>query len=151
MGTGKASMQDMSVTSTDAVVPRDAASGMATGKVSMQDMHVTSTDAVVPRDAASGMATGKRQHKPMMAMDDSSTAAAAADSSVRSVSVTIPGPGNATSQYLDRACASGEHIKEATLGGGGQKFQMNDVVVTACTAAGSDRKYEMRGHVTLMK
>jgi type VI protein secretion system component Hcp len=129
--------------------------GMGTGKVSMQDLSVTREAATAPRDAASGLPTGKRQHKPMMAMEDSSAAAAAApaaeDTAVRSVSVTIPEPGNATSQYLDRACANGQHIKEATLGGRGQQFQMSDVVVTACSAAGKERKYEMRGHVTLMK
>jgi type VI protein secretion system component Hcp len=128
--------------------------GMGAGKASMQDLSVTREAAAAPRDAASGMPTGKRQHKPMMAMDDPSAAAvapAAPDTSVRSVSVTIPEPGNATSQYLDRACANGEHIKEATLGGRGQQVRMSDVVVTACSAAGNERKYEMRGHVTLMK
>ncbi len=129
-----------------------APSGTAAGKVSMQDLSVMKSAA--PRDAASGMPTGKRQHKPLpLAMDGGNDAGPPLDSAgaMRSMSLVVPGPGNATSRQLDQACASGQHIDKAVLGVRGQMFAMNDVVVSSCTSSGTERTYEFRGHVTLMK
>jgi type VI protein secretion system component Hcp len=123
-------------------------SGGGAGKASMQDLSVTSTAA--PRDAASGMPTGKRQHKPMtFATDDQSSPSG--DASVRTLNVALPVADNATTQALDRACAKGEHIKSAELGNGRERYQLSDVVVSSCAVAGNERKYELRGHVTLIK
>jgi type VI protein secretion system component Hcp len=116
------------------------------GKASMQDLSVTR--AAAPRDAASGMPTGKRQHKPVMLTADGE---GAADSAMRTVNVSIPAADSATTQSLDRACASGNHIESAELGGKGERYKLSDVVVSSCTVAGIERKYELRGHVTLMK
>jgi type VI protein secretion system component Hcp len=130
-------------------------SGAGAGKVSMSDLSATAP-APAPRDAASGMATGKRQHKPV-AMDSGGTtgtatgATAAPSGEVRSVSVVVAEPGNAMSQQLDRACASGKHFDKVELSLRGQVTEMHDVVVSSCSVAGKERKYEFRGHVTLLK
>jgi type VI protein secretion system component Hcp len=114
-----------------------AGSGGGAGKASMSDLSVTR--AVSPRDAASGLPTGKRMHKPMAA------------SELQSVSVVLPPAESSTTQALDRACASGKHIAKAELGRQGQVYTLSDVVVSSCTASSSERRYEFRGHVTLMK
>jgi hypothetical protein len=131
-----------------------AGSGGGAGKASMSDLSVTR--AVSPRDAASGLPTGKRMHKPMAAsgsVSGGSTGSSAqpAASELQSVSVVLPAAESATTQALDRACASGKHIAKAELGRQGQVYALNDVVVSSCTASSSERRYEFRGHVTLMK
>lgn len=128
-------------------------SGGGAGKASTQDLSATTV--VSPRDAASGLATGKRQHKPVAAATTDGQAASgtpvSADASVQSVSVVIPAASSSATQALDRACATGEHIKNAELGGRGQRYQMTDVVVSSCAVVGNERKYEFRGHVTVLK
>jgi type VI protein secretion system component Hcp len=136
-----------------------AGSGAGAGKASMSDLSATAP-AAPPRDAASGMATGKRQHKPV-AMDSGGTtgtatdvtgiATAAPSGEVRSVSVVVAEPGNATSQQLDRACASGKHFDKVELSMRGQVTELQDVVVSSCSVAGKERRYELKGHVTLIK
>ena len=138
-----------------------AGSGGGAGKASMSDLSATAP-ATAPRDAASGQATGKRQHKPV-AMDSGgttgttatatgvATATAAPTSEVRSVSVVVAEPGNATSQQLDRACANGKHFDKVELSMRGQVTEMQDVVVSSCSVAGKERRYELKGHVTLIK
>ena len=129
-----------------------AGSGGGAGKVSMSDLSATAS-ATAPRDAASGQATGKRQHKPV-AMDSggtTGTATAAPSGEVRSVNVVVADPGNATSQQLDRACASGKHFDKVELSMRGQVTELNDVVVSSCSVAGKERRYELKGHVTLIK
>jgi type VI protein secretion system component Hcp len=112
------------------------------------------TGVVSPRDSASGLATGKRQHKPMTVITpeatDARTAAPAAEE-IRTVTFAVPEPGNATSAQLARLCASGKHLKSAVLSGPDGRYQMNDVVVSSCAVQGNERKYELKGHVTLMK
>lgn len=44
-----------------------------------------------------------------------------------------------------------QHIDKAVPGARGQMFAMNDVVVSSCAGSGTERTYEFRGHVTLMK
>jgi type VI secretion system secreted protein Hcp len=124
-------------------------SGLGTGKVSVSDLSVTR--AVSPRDPQSGLPTGKRMHKPMATSpvaggDNSSTAA-----DVQTVSVVLPAAESNTSRSLDRACASGTHIKNAQLRSSAQQLSLSDVVVSSCAASSSERRYEFRGHVTLMK
>jgi type VI protein secretion system component Hcp len=63
----------------------------------------------------------------------------------------VAGPGNATSQQLDRACASGKHFDKVELSMRGQVTELNDVVVSSCSVAGKERRYELKGHVTLIK
>lgn len=129
-----------------------AGSGGGAGKVSMSDLSATAS-ATAPRDAASGQATGKRQHKPV-AMDSggtTGTTTAAPSGEVRSVNVVVAEPGNATSQQLDRACASGKHFDKVELSMRGQVTELNDVVVSSCSVAGKERRYELKGHVTLIK
>lgn len=126
-------------------------SGGGSGKASMSDLSVTRT--VAPRDAASGLPTGKRIHKPMAASPSVSSGGgtAPAASELQSVSVVLPATESATTQALDRACASGKHIPKAELGRQGQVYTLSDVLVSSCTASSSERRYEFRGHVTLMK
>ena len=122
---------------------------------------------VAPRDAASGMATGKRQHKPVTItkplepstplLRESPTKAttAAADTGaaaeVRTVTFSVPEPGNASTASLARMCASGKHIRSAVLSSPNGRYQLQDAVITSCAVAGNERRYEFRGHVTLMK
>ena len=109
---------------------------------------------VAPRDSASGLATGKRQHKPMTVITpdaaDARTAAPAAEE-IRTVTFAVPEPGNASTEQLARLCASGKPIKSAVLNGPDGRYQMKDVVVSSCAVKGNERRYELKGHVTLMK
>ena len=122
---------------------------------------------VSPRDAASGMPTGKRQHNPVTIskpvepstplLRESPTRAttAAADTGataeVRTVTFTVPEPGNGSTASLARMCASGKHIKSAVLSSPNGRYQVQDAVITSCAVSGNERRYEFRGHVTLMK
>lgn len=106
-----------------------------------------------PRDAASGQATGKRQHKPMtVTMELGREAAAAPETAeVRTVTFAVPEPGNASTAALQKMCASGKHIKSAVLSSPSGRYQLRDAVITSCAVKGNERRYEFRGHVTLMK
>ena len=129
-----------------------AGTGGGAGKVAVQDLSATSVAS--PRDAASGLPTGKRTHKPVAVTTDGQAAAGASDAPeapTQTVSVVIPGTSSSTTQALDRACATGEHIKNAELGGKGARYQMTDVVVSSCSVSGNARKYEFRGHITLLR
>jgi len=117
-----------------------------------------SNSAVVsPRDAASGLATGKRQHKPTMTMEAGATTssreavAEPAAAEVRTVSFSVPEPGNDSTAELAKMCASGKHIKSAVLSSPSGRYQLQDAVITSCAVSGAERRYEFRGHVTLMK
>jgi type VI protein secretion system component Hcp len=112
------------------------------------------TAVVAPRDSASGLATGKRQHKPMTVITPEATdarTAASAAGKIRTVTFAVPEPGNASTAQLTRLCASGKRIRSAVLSGPDGRYQMNDVVVSTCAVNGNERKYELKGHVTLMK
>jgi type VI protein secretion system component Hcp len=128
-----------------------------------------------PRDAASGLPTGKRQHKPMTvtkpietsapllresptrASAGATTAAAAAapatpaTAEMQTVNFSVPEPGDESTAELARLCASGKHIKSATLSSPNGRYQLSDAVITSCAVTGNERRYEFRGHVTLMK
>jgi type VI protein secretion system component Hcp len=121
------------------------------GKASMQDLSVSSTKA--PQDAASGQATGKRQHKPFTVASSRETSAAATAPEVGSISTVsvVSAPGSATAARLDRLCASGKHIKSASLTGQGRVVELQDVVVSSCSSTANGRVHELRGHVTLIK
>ena len=148
---------------TEVVAPRDAASGLPTGKRQHKPMPVASAHEVVaPRDAASGLPTGKRQHKPMMAApapEDGAIDKSSPDSMGGPVDASqtfsVRGLPAAAADYLRAACASGEHIKEATLGQRSTNTEtvLHDVAVS-CPADGSfdlNAKHQKTGHVTLMK
>jgi type VI protein secretion system component Hcp len=116
------------------------------GKVSVQDLSVTA-----PRDAASGLATGRRAAAP--AASDASATAAPADAAAAVQEFTVVVPEAAAKS----ACATGKHIKSATLRSrSGSTVQFDDAVVTACTTSGGMSTVTMRGHtksghVTLLK
>ncbi len=119
---------------------------------------------VSPRDAASGLPTGKRQHRPIAVIkpvEASSARAAATTASeatapattaeVQTVSFVVPEPSDESMAELARMCASGQHIKSAMLGSPSGRYQLKDAVITSCAVNGNQRRYEFRGHVTLMK
>lgn len=123
-------------------------SGGGTGKASMSDLSATGV--VSPRDPQSGLPTGQRMHKPMAtaAVADNGGAAAAG---TEVVTVVLPAAESDASRTLDRACANGTHIARAELGNKAQRLSLTDVVVSSCTASASERRYEFRGHVTVLK
>lgn len=121
---------------------------------------------VSPRDAASGLATGRRQHNPMTISKPlepstpllresptkaSTGAPATAVAEVQTVTFSVPEPGNASTADLARMCASGKHIKNAVLSSPNGRYQLRDAMITSCAVTGNERRYEFRGHVTLMK
>jgi len=109
---------------------------------------------IAPRDAASGMATGKRQHKPLSAVAETqpdARAAAPAEDSIKTFSLSVAEPGNETAAYLAQMCASGQHIPRAVLTSRNERFELKDVIVTSCVVSGSQRRHELTGHVTLIK
>jgi len=122
---------------------------------------------VAPRDAASGMPTGKRQHgtvtitkplepsTPLLRESPTKATAAApaagAAANVQTVTFSVPEPGNDSTAALAKMCASGKHIKSAVLSSPNGRYQVQDAVITSCAVTGAERRYEFRGHVTLMK
>ena len=124
-------------------------SGLGTGKVSMSDLSATRV--VSPRDPQSGLPTGQRMRKPMTAAPAAGGGASSSGADVQTVTVVLPAAESDTSRALDRACASGTHIKNAELRNSAQQVSLSDVVVSSCAASSSERRYEFRGHVTLMK
>jgi hypothetical protein len=120
-----------------------AGGGAGAGKVSVQDLSLTKA---APRDAASGLATGRRSAAPA----NVEGAPAAAAPVERDVSVSLP---EAAARNM---CAAGKHIAKATLTQRGERVELENVVVTACTTqAGTSvvtmRGHQKTGHVTLMK
>jgi type VI protein secretion system component Hcp len=109
---------------------------------------------VAPRDSASGLATGKRPHKPMTVITPDAAdagSAAPATGEIRTVTFAVPEPGDASTAQLARLCASGKRIKSAVLRGPDGRYQMEDAVVSSCAVKGNERRYELKGHVILMK
>lgn len=124
-------------------------SGLGTGKVSMSDLSVTR--AVSPRDPQRGLPTGQRMRKPTAAAPTADGGTSSSGADVQTVTVVLPAAESDTSRSLDNACAKGTHIKDAQLRSSSQQLSLSDVVVSSCTASSSERRYEFRGHVTLMK
>lgn len=81
---------------------------------------------------------------------DASTEAPASGE-IRTAAFSVPEPGNASTAQLARLCASGKHIRSAVLSGPDGRYQMKDAVVSSCAMQDNERKYELKGHVTLMK
>jgi hypothetical protein len=77
--------------------------------------------------------------------------AAPAAGEIRTVTFAVPEPGDASTAQLARLCASGKPVKSAVLNGPDGRYQMRDVVVSSCAVNGNERRYELKGHVTLMK
>jgi type VI protein secretion system component Hcp len=123
------------------------------GKVSLSDFSMLkpASRVVTPREPQSGLPTGQRMHKPMTAAPVASGDASSSAADVQTVTVVLPATESDTSRALDRACASGTHIKNAELRNSAQQLSLSDVVVSSCAASSSERRYEFRGHVTLMK
>jgi len=131
-----------------------ARAGSETIELQSWSFGASQAGVAAPRDSASGLATGKRQHKPMTVITpeaaDARTATPAAGE-VRTVTFAVPEPGNASTAQLARLCASGKPIRSAVLSGPDGRYQMNDVFVSSCAVKGNERRYELKGHVTLMK
>jgi len=134
-------------------------SGLSAGKVSMQDMSVTAAaaqPAAAPgaREASSGMATGK-QASASAAAADAAPAGASPPKVGDMATVTVmlrESPTKASTGKTSRSCTQGEHISQVVLVAQGKRYEMHDVVVTACgPSANGMRQKELTGHVTLIK
>jgi type VI protein secretion system component Hcp len=129
-------------------------SGMGAGKVNVQDL---SRAAQSPRDAASGLATGKRQHKPITVTKPMEVGAAAQTLGAPKIGeattlvAEIQESATVANSALARACASGKHIAKATLTARGQTTEMKEVVVSSCAVTDNVRRFELTGHVTLIR
>ena len=131
-------------------VSTSSGTGGGAGKATVQDLSVTQSSPA--REPASGMATGKRQQTAVAAMAVAPPAAGPA--ALDSFSFVVNAHGDPSSRVLLDACASGQPIPRAFLTGGGQRYEIRDLVVTSCdvVGAGEQRKIVTRtGHVTLMK
>lgn len=127
---------------------RPGAPVAGSGKVNVQDLSLTRA---APRDTTSGMATGRRG---VAAVDTTAAAPVAGDATsevvIREVTVVLP------EADAKSACATGKHIKSATLTARGERVELEDVTVTSCTTSAGVSTLAMRGHqktghVTLMK
>lgn len=70
---------------------------------------------------------------------------------VRTVTFAVPEPGDASTAQLARLCASGKPVSSAVLNGPDGRYRMNDAVVSSCAVKDNERRYELKGHVTLME
>jgi type VI protein secretion system component Hcp len=105
------------------------------------------------RESPTKVSTGKPQQQASAVSADQSIAIAespAADS-IKTFSLTVAEPGNATAAYLVQMCASGKHIPRAVLTTRSGRYELTDVMVTSCAVSGNQRKHELTGHVTLIK
>ena len=132
-----------------------AGSGGGVGKVNVQDLSVTRSSATVASEVGSGQATGKQAVAASDVAGAASPAAAATSPRVGDVAtLTVmvrESPTKASTGGTSRGCAPGKHFDDAVLTASGKRYQMQDVVVTSCTVQGSERKWELKGHVTLIK
>jgi type VI protein secretion system component Hcp len=102
--------------------------------------------------SAGSKGTGK-----MSVQDPAVEGATPAPDAVRTLTVVIPAPGNATSGRLLGACASGKHIDKVVLRGRDESYELNDAVVTSCDESSAQFAFTIRtkhvktGHVTLIK
>jgi type VI protein secretion system component Hcp len=137
-----------------------AQSGGGQIEVSSYSWGVNQQSAMSPRDVATGQASGKRQHKPVTVISATATttttaterAAAPEATEQKTLSIVVPEPGNETTAQLVRMCATGKHIKKATLTGpDNAHYELENVLVSSCAVSGNQRKIELKGHVTLMK
>lgn len=122
---------------------------MSAGKVNVQDISMT-RQVQSSRDAASGLATGRRSAAATTPPATTPPATATVASTLRDVTVAVP---EAAAKSF---CASGKHIAKATLTARGERVDLDNAVVTACTTqAGvssvSLRGHQKTGHVTLLK
>jgi hypothetical protein len=125
-------------------------SGGGAGKASVQDLSVTQPSAAP--DAASGLPTGKRQHRAVAAV--AAAPPEAEPAALDGFSFVLNAQDHPGSRALLDACASGRPIPRAFLTGGGQRYEIRDLVVASCdvVGGGEQRKIVTRtGHVTLMK
>ncbi|HEV2044828.1 MAG TPA: hypothetical protein VGR05_09135 [Sphingomicrobium sp.] len=100
-------------------------------------------------ETASGQATGKRQHKPLRTrayVDQSAPAGETARFNPKEISVAKRVAWQGVSQPLDRGavrvkvklpwvgCRVGAHYPALMLGGGAQRYELQDAIVTSCGA-----------------
>ena len=105
------------------------------------------------RESPTKVSTGMTQQPAGAVSADQSiaTGVAPATDSIKTFSLTVAEPGNATAAYLVKACASGKHIPHAVLTTRQGRYEMTDVMVTSCAVSGNERRHELTGHVTLIK
>jgi hypothetical protein len=127
-----------------------AASGAGAGKVNVQDISLTSVQS--PRDVATGQASGKRVAAGAVA-DGQVSPVAASPKVGDDAAFTVLIRESPTKSSLGKtgACAVGTHFPHAVVVAGGQRYELTDVVETACATASGQTKKEYTGHVTLMK
>jgi hypothetical protein len=127
-----------------------SSSGAGAGKVNMQDISMTSVQS--PRDVATGQASGKRVVTAAVADGQASPVAASpkvGDDATFTV-VIRESPSRPSSGKAD-ACAVGTHFPHAVVVADGRRYELTDVVETACATAGGQTKKNYTGHITLMK
>ena len=111
-------------------------------------MVLATTHSVVsPRDMATGLSTGKRQHKPIRSrayVDQS--AGGTAQFNPKEISVDKTVPWQSVRQPLDRGavrvkvkypwagCRVGARYAALMLGGGAQRYELQDAIVTSCAS-----------------
>jgi hypothetical protein len=132
-------------------------SGMSAGKVSMQDMSVSaaaapSATAQAVRESPTKQSTGKTV-APAAAAGAPAGASPPKVGDMATVTVMLrESPTKASTGKTSRSCMQGEHISQVVLVAQGKRYEMHDVVVTACgPSADGMRQKELTGHVTLIK
>lgn len=98
-------------------------------------------------------AFGASQPQVVSPRDPTSAArtSAPAAAELQTVVFSVPEPGDASIAALARMCASGKNIRNAVLNSPDGRYKLEDTVITSCAVTGNERRYEFRGHVTLMK
>ncbi len=131
-------------------VPAAAGKGSGAGKASMQDLSVTS--AAAPREAASGLATGKRAAPATeAAAGPDSVAVGPKVGDVAEFTVMVRESPTKSSMGKSGGCVMGTHFTHAVLRVQGKTYELSDVVLTSCTVSDGATKKEFKGHVTLTK
>ena len=110
-------------------------SGMSAGRAKAPDQAQTPVKA--PRDISTGQSSG-RQAAPQVG-------------DTRTLMLAVRESPTLVSSPVMSACASGKHLGSVTLTGRGGAIELEDVMVTSCAAGAGMRKFELTGHVTLIK
>jgi hypothetical protein len=140
-------------------------SGMSAGKVSVQDLSVmrapeSPASVATARERGSGMASGKRVASADGAGEAGADVAVSPPvGSVGELTVLVRESPSKGSNSPRATCAQGKHISRASLTGNGQRYEMQDLVVSSCDVQGEVTKMTLTGkvthtktgHVTLMK
>ena len=105
------------------------AGGAKAQEIEVQSFSWGVSQASTPRDASSGMASGKRMHKPMTISKPLDRQGSV------TISYNVISPRDAASGMATgrSTCATGKHIASASLSGKTQRWNLHNVVISACT------------------